>query len=132
MIRKVKIDTPAAPVKENLMSDLEAAIGTASFQSLVSALGGRQLYIPKTPVGAHHPITQAIGAEAAAILVREFPGLTVMLPVTERKRALIRAGLVAGEPVLRIAARVLCSPRFVWKVKAEMQDAAEPDQLGLL
>jgi hypothetical protein len=131
MIRTVKIDTPPARVKDSLMSDLESAIGSEGFQRLVGALGGRQLYIPKAPVGPHHPIVQAAGEEVAAILIREFPGLTVMLPVTERKRALIKAGLEAGDPVLRIAQRVLCSPRFVWKVKAEISQSKSPTQPSL-
>lgn len=114
-----------------LLAQIKAAIGDDAHDDLLAALGGTQLYVP-AKIGEHHPIAVSAGMEAAAILSSQFAGLTLMLPVTLKKRAAIIDALKSNTPVLQIAKNVYCSPRFVWKVKAELAASQEPDQLGLL
>jgi len=119
-----------AIIPDTLNAQIRETLGAEAHDALVEALGGAQIYIPQK-IGAHHPLAQAMGLEEAVLLSRHFAGETLVLPVTQRKRAIIEEGLRKNEPVLRIARRAVCSPRFVWKVKAELASAKEPDQQGL-
>jgi hypothetical protein len=126
----LKASIPDEDIPDTTIALIRAAVGDDAHKTLLEALGGTQLYIP-AKVGEHHPLAQAMGLEAARQLSSKLAGVTITLPVTLRKRALIEEGLRNGDPVLKIAVRAVCSPRFVWKVKAEMVEAKEPDQLGL-
>ncbi len=118
-------------VPQSRMTELADAIGEEAYQALLARLGGYILYVP-VKIGQHHPIAQTIGLEASAKLSQEFAGLSLNLPVTARRRAVIEAMLEEGKGAVQIARTVYCSPRYVWKVKAEMDGSSEPQQLGLL
>lgn len=107
--------------QERLIDEIAAAIGPEAHAALLAELGGRRLVIPKK-VGPHHPLTVAIGAGPAATLSAEFAGATLDLPVTAKKRALIIEALKRNEKPYAIAQRYLCTPRFVFKVQAEMRE----------
>lgn len=116
------------PVQDQVME----VIGVEAFDLLTAALGGSRIVVPKS-IGEHHPIAQAIGLELAQKLSAERPALTIDLPVTPKKRALIETALSDRLPAAHIARRYFCSVRFVYKVQAEMRDRERlPDeQMGL-
>lgn len=116
--------------EEKPLEIVEKTIGADATAALLSALGGSRIVIPQK-VGEHHPIAQAVGLDAARMLTVEMAGMTVDLPVTARKRALIVAALGEGLSAYRIANRYTCSPRFVYKVQAELRAAEPPKQMGL-
>jgi hypothetical protein len=107
-----------------------AVIGEDATRAIEEQLGGAHIVIPKK-IGLHHPIGQAIGVEAAAKLSEALAGSIIDIPVTARKRALIEGALRNSDSVNTIARRYYCSPRYVWKVKAELAAIQEPKQMGL-
>lgn len=117
----------ATPVQDQIMK----VIGVEAFDQLAAALGGSRVVVPRH-AGEHHPIAVAIGLDAARRLSHELPALTIDLPITPKKRALIETALNDNVPVVRIAQQYYCSVRFVYKVQAELRDRAEPLQMGLL
>lgn len=116
--------------EEKLIDQVRDIIGDEAHAALLSALGGARIVVPKK-IGQHHPIYQAIGAEASARLSEEIPGTTIDLPVTAKKRALIAAALKENKSAFTIAKSYFCSVRFVYKVQSEMRSAPEPRQMGL-
>ena len=117
--------------EERLIDEIAAAIGPEAHASLLAELGGRRLVIPKK-IGPHHPLAVAIGAGPAATLSAEFAGATLDLPINAKKRALIVDALKRNEKPYAIAARYLCTRRFVFKVQSEMRSKGSEPQLKLI
>lgn len=112
------------------LREVMQVLGESVYGDMLEAFGGTNLYVPAT-AGAHHPITVIIGQEAANLLCARFAGDTLELPVTARKRALIKADLVAGIKPIPIARKYYCSVRYVQYIQAEMADQKPSQQLGL-
>lgn len=106
-------------------------IGEDDAAALSAVYGGGRMYVPRF-VGAHHPISETVGAKAAALVVGEFGGGHVDIPMTLGKRAQVIQLLQAGRRVPEICRRVGVSRRHVFYVKAELSGAsAEPPQPDL-
>lgn len=115
------------PRRFDLVDDLIALIGADNYLCLAEAMGGAMFHVPRQP-GADHPITVAIGADAAAEVAANFHGLKITLPVSEYRRRAIAALAAQGLSGDAIA-RQLRLPRST--VYREL--AAKPDtrQLAL-
>lgn len=108
-----------APVIDNIAR----LTGAGAAARLVAEFGGGRLYIPEKP-SPGDSITQAIGYVAAMRLASVFGGERVWLP-SDAGRALslrIAALRAQGLSVARIARRVGCSERYVYKVLARLRD----------
>ena len=55
-------------------------VGPDAAVRLTKALGGRRIYVPRSP-GAAHPITAAVGLEAAMALAARFGGEQLEVPL---------------------------------------------------
>ncbi len=118
-------------MREREIDQVQEVIGPEAMGYLLAKLGGSRIVVPKT-IGEHHPIAHAVGLEAAQKLSEALPGLTLDLPITARKRALILDALANKVPAHKIARDCLCTVRFVFKVQAENRSQSEPKQMGLL
>jgi hypothetical protein len=65
-----------------LLREISRLIGDEKTFALAQHFGGTHLYIPSQieTLGPDHPITRAIGAEAAAKLSKDYGGLTFRMP----------------------------------------------------
>lgn len=113
--------------EEGLVARVQRVIGEEAFNALQAAFGGRLLYVPREP-GPHHPITAAIGVQAAKILGQDLAGERLELPLRPAKRARILQLSSEGKKVTQIAAQVGCTRRHVHKVIEAARKAAEPVQ----
>jgi len=73
-------------VSEQLTESLQALLGVEAFVSLAERFGGRRLYVPQT-IGPDHEIVAAIGAEAAAKLMRRYSLAFIRVPLARGLRA---------------------------------------------
>jgi hypothetical protein len=73
-------------VSEQLTESLKALLGIEAFVSLAERFGGRRLYVPKA-LGAEHEIVSAVGADAAAKLVRRYSRAFIRVPLARELRA---------------------------------------------
>ncbi|HUO23681.1 MAG TPA: helix-turn-helix domain-containing protein [Caulobacteraceae bacterium] len=113
---------------EATVSNLRRLLGNDAFHRLTEAFGGRRLYIRARP-GPNHPITVAIGQEAAEQLAGAFHGVDIDVPMSPQRRAEIlrldRAGKTRAE-----TARILkITERWVYKVleEGEKTSSSQPD-----
>ena len=84
----------------------------------------------RTP-GADHPVSVAIGVEAAARLGEYYHGVRIEFPVSATKRRLVLDLKAAGWQNRRIAQRLMMTERWVRKVIAESRDAEADWNAGL-
>jgi hypothetical protein len=73
-------------VSEQLTESLRLLLGDAAMVSLAQAFGGRRLYVPEK-IDSTHPITTAIGADAAAKLSRRYSLAFIRVPLARELRA---------------------------------------------
>jgi hypothetical protein len=113
-----------------VLADLTEALGADDAERLVAALGGVVLYVPRSPPGAHHPISVAVGTAAAARLSGAFGGEQLSVPVARRTRQ--RVLDLAGQRRSRrdIARAVGLTQRRVYQILAEPEPKAAPDLFG--
>lgn len=80
---------PGSLQGSDIFWSVAAVIGESAAEELCRKLGGARLYIPGT-IGAHHPITVAIGAENAAKIAEHFHRTILALPkgLSRRERVL--------------------------------------------
>jgi DNA-binding NarL/FixJ family response regulator len=101
-----------------LAEDLAPVIGAEAARKLMTALAGREIYVPRHASG-HHPIAVAIGDEKAAAFCEYWHGTRLEFPVTPAKRRRILDLSAAGRSNGMIATELMVSERFVRKVLAE-------------
>jgi hypothetical protein len=116
-----------APRRFDLVDDLIALIGADGYLRLAEAMGGAMFHVPRQP-GPDHPITLAIGADAAALVAANFHGLKITLPITEYRRRAI-AALAAQGLSGDVIARQLRLPRST--VYRELTRRPDTRQLAL-
>ncbi|MGH7780206.1 MAG: helix-turn-helix domain-containing protein [Candidatus Binataceae bacterium] len=101
-----------------LIGDISRVIGIIATSRLAEDFGGRRVYIPNKP-STRDQITRSIGVGAAVRLSRLYGGDRVMIPA-HPDRALRRAQIIAlrarGLSVSRIARKLGCTERYVYKV----------------
>ncbi|ESQ78491.1 hypothetical protein [Asticcacaulis sp. YBE204] len=130
MIRTIKADTKELiPADDGLLAEVREVIGDAAYGLLLSELGGKRLYVPKS-AGQHTVITAAIGAEASAALSQRFGGESLTLPASARKQGLILGDVAAGMTTIDVARKYYISDRYVRYLKARTVQA--DDQMRLL
>ncbi len=72
---------PAAPPLPGVLAEIEQIAGREAALAIALNLGGRPLHIPKPKhVGSNHPLTEAVGAEAAGAIAARFEGESVTFP----------------------------------------------------
>lgn len=101
-------------------------IGENQAAALSAVYGGGRMYVPRF-VGPHHPISEAVGAKAATVIVAEFGAGHIDIPMSLGKRAQVAQLLEGGKTVPEICRRVGVSRRHVFYVKAELRDDASDD-----
>lgn len=119
-----------APLKSDLDDEVEgtvwsqivSTIGDDAASMLSDALGGRRVYIPRNP-GPNHPITVAIGANAARALAADHSGRYVDVRLSPDRRARILELSAQKLQVSRIAQMLRCTERHVYKVREEAKAA---------
>ena len=122
------IDPFADPVRSSIYVMLGRSIGDAKAEKLIAAYGGRRLYVPMAP-GPGDRVTRLIGLVAALAMARMFGGDRLMIPLgsdTERRRARILAMRADRLSIPRIARRLHCTERYVYKVLALERSAPTP------
>ena len=122
------IDPFADPVRSSIYVMLGRSIGDAKVEKLIAEFGGRRLYIPMAP-GPRDRVTRSIGLVAALAMARMFGGDRLMIPLgtdQERRRARILAMRADRLSIPRIARRLHCTERYVYKVLALERSAPTP------
>jgi DNA-binding NarL/FixJ family response regulator len=113
---------------EALRADLVSELGEEAVLRLMDAFAGRSVYVPAN-AGETHPITVAIGAEAAAILCEFWHRTELEFPAAASRRQRILDLKASGRSNGEIATALLVSERHVREVLAEQRDSR---QLSLL
>lgn len=98
--------------------DLAVLLGPESARRLMTALAGREFYVPRQSRGAH-PIAAAIGEEKAAIFCDHYYSMRVEFPVKKRSRTQILDLEAEGRTHGEIATLCGVSQRFVRKALGE-------------
>ena len=122
------IDPFADPVRSSIYVMLGRSIGDDAAEKLIAEFGGRRLYIPLAP-GPNDRVTRSIGLVAALAMARSFGGDRLMIPLTSdaaRRRARIIAMRADRLSIPRIARRLHCTERYVYKVLALERSAPTP------
>ena len=110
---------PAADLdRDPTLSDIQELLGEEVAQQLAEAFPGRRLYIHREP-GRHHPISVAIGEQAALELGRVLGGAHIDVPLSPGRRARILALKREGKGPAAIQRDVKCSRRLVYQVLAD-------------
>lgn len=73
-------------MSEALTESLQALLGPGPFVALCERFGGRRLYVPQS-LDADSPIVQAVGADAAAKLMRRYSLAFLRVPLAREHRA---------------------------------------------
>jgi DNA-binding transcriptional regulator LsrR (DeoR family) len=103
---------------EATAANLVRLLGEDGARALAQAFGGRRLYVPRQP-GAHHPITVAVGQQAAERLAAAFHGVGIDVPVMPATRTEIRRLDAEGLTRADIARKLGITERWVYKTLAE-------------
>lgn len=108
------------------LEDLGAVIGFSATIRLVSWYGGSTLNVPSEMRDAH-PLNMIIGASAFKLLVEEWPGEAIKVPINAEYHESIRhravAALVAAGMVARDIGSVLyMTPRHVNRLRVEAEE----------
>ena len=110
----------AAVMRATLYDQIGDSIGGDAADKLIADFGGRRFYIPRAPAPGDR-ITRSIGLPAALAMARAFGGDRILLPVTSshlRRRARIVAMRADHVSISRIALKLRCTERYVYKVLA--------------
>ena len=102
---------------EPTVANLRLILGVATARLLSDRLGGRRLYVPRDP-GPNHPISAAIGHEAAMQLAAAFPSEKIDVPMAPAKQEEIRRMRANGMTVSTIAREAGCTERWVYRTLA--------------
>ncbi len=113
--------SPFAPaVRTTLYDQIVHSIGADAADKLIADFGGRRLYIPIAPAPGDL-IARSIGLLAALAMARMFGSDRLLIPVTSdhaRRRVRIIAMRADNVSISRIAQRLRCTERYVYKVLA--------------
>ena len=110
----------AAGARATVYDQIAQSIGGAAADKLIADFGGRRLYIPLAP-GPGDLITRSIGLIPALAMARVFGSDRLLIPVTSthlRRRARIVAMRADHVSISRIALKLGCTERYVYKVLA--------------
>jgi Mor family transcriptional regulator len=120
------LDPFADPAPPSIYNQIERAIGDKLADKLIADFGGQRLYIPHAPA-LYDRVTTSIGLRGALRMARAFGGDRIVVPVTidlARRRAQILAMRADQISISRIARRLRCSERYVYKILAAEHAAA--------
>lgn len=107
----------------SVIDNIARLIGAGKASLLIAEFGGGRLYIPQKP-SPEDPLAQTIGYTAALRLASVFGGERVWLPNDAGRATRVRIAVLRaqGLSVSRVARRVGCSERYVYKVLAILRD----------
>lgn len=114
----------APPVTSGTVEDIVAIIGEGAYLRLAEAMGGSQFYVARQ-LNDDHPITRALGRDAAALFAEHFHGLRLVLPVGAWRPRAIRALADEGAGADEIARRLKLSRSYVYKVLGQSGDTRQ-------
>jgi Mor family transcriptional regulator len=126
------LDPFADPAPPSLYNQIERTIGDHLADKLIADFGGQRLYIPHAPA-LYDRVTTSIGLRAALKMARAFGGDRIVVPVASdlaRRRAQILTMRSEQLSISRIARRLRCSERYVYKILAA-EHAAQPGDTAL-
>ncbi len=106
--------------RTTLYDQIAHSIGGDAADKLIADFGGRRLYIPLAP-GPGDLITRSIGLIPALAMAKVFGSDRLLIPVTSthlRRRARIVAMRADHVSISRIALKLGCTERYVYKVLA--------------
>jgi hypothetical protein len=110
----------AVAARTTVYDQIAHSIGGDAADKLIADFGGRRLYIPLAP-GPGDLITRSIGLISALAMARVFGSDRLLIPVTSthlRRRARIVAMRADHVSISRIALKLRCTERYVYKVLA--------------
>ncbi len=122
------IDRFAEAARLSLYDQIGRSIGDDAADKLIADFGGRRLYIPMAPAPGDR-ITSSIGLAAALAMARAFGGDRLWIPLSSdhaRRRARIVAMRADHLSIPRIALKLRCTERYVYKVLALERIASTP------
>lgn len=93
-------------------------IGVAATDRLCEVLGGARIYVPAT-LGDHHPITEAVGPEAAAKIAAHFHQTVLILPKPKSRHERVLEMRKAQKSVREIALATGYTEGHVYAILAE-------------
>lgn len=108
--------------------DLAVVIGAEATRAFLARFAGRTIYVPEQ-AGPEHPITQAIGPEAAAELCAHYHRVVLDVPITFARRLRVLDLAREGRSNREIAGEVWLTERQVRRILAEARAASS--QLSL-
>lgn len=118
---------PFDVARTSLYDQIVRSIGGDAADKLIADFGGRRLYIPLAPAPGDQ-LARSIGLLGALAMARTFGSERLLIPATTdhaRRRARIVAMRADRISVSRIARRLRCTERYVYKVLASLR-APEP------
>jgi Homeodomain-like domain-containing protein len=122
----------AVAARTTVYDQIAHSIGGDAADKLIADFGGRRLYIPLAP-GPGDLITRSIGLISALAMARVFGSDRLLIPVTSthlRRRARIVAMRADHVSISRIALKLGCTERYVYKVLALCR-VLEPSAAGV-
>ena len=122
----------AVAARTSVYDQIAHSIGGNAADKLIADFGGRRLYIPLAP-GPGDLITRSIGLISALAMARVFGSDRLLIPVTSthlRRRARIVAMRADHVSISRIALKLRCTERYVYKVLALCR-VLEPSAAGV-
>jgi hypothetical protein len=125
------MNKPAASTGSVILDEIAEVIGEEAALRLARAFGGIELYVP-AKVGHNHPITVAIGAEAAATLVEHYHGTEISIARTGERHHRVRALASTGRLTKKAIARETgYTERWVYKLLSDDEEGEQPDLFSL-
>jgi L-alanine-DL-glutamate epimerase-like enolase superfamily enzyme len=109
---------PQSAEMSAVYSAVADVIGGEATDRLCETLGGTRIYVPAT-IGAHHPIAEAIGMEAAAKIAQFFHRTVLILPKPKSRHERVMEMRRAGKTVREIALATGYTEGHVYAVLAD-------------
>lgn len=105
---------------DSLYDRISATVGTAIADKIFTAYAGRRLYIGAAPRCRRSQLVKLVGLEAAEQLAVQIGIGYFIIPLRFKCREAAEELLACGLSVTKVAARVGCSERTVWRYKADL------------
>lgn len=113
---------PRSAEQSTVYAAVAEVVGEEAADRLCEVLGGTRIYVPAAP-GEHHPISVAVGAEAATLIAEHFHRTVLVLPKPKSRQERVLEMRKAGRPVREIALATGYTEGHVYALLAEDRSA---------